>query len=64
MSGKIKQMIDKILTERSKGNEMVERIIRTKLILKGIDPAKFSEQSDDDPKIIEKLEKMMQNSPL
>ncbi len=64
MSGKIKRMIDQVLAERSKGNEMVERIVRTKLILKGIDPAKYTEASDDDPKIIEKLEKMMGNSPL
>ncbi len=61
MPGKIKRMIDEILAERSKGNEMVEKIVRTKLILKGIDPAKFTESSDDDPAIIEKLEKMMQN---
>ncbi|MEA5115789.1 MAG: hypothetical protein VB050_17360 [Geobacteraceae bacterium] len=64
MSGKIKRMIDEILAERSKGNEMVEKIIRTKLILKGIDPAKYTESSDDDPKIIDKLEKMMHISPL
>jgi hypothetical protein len=63
MPGKIKLMIEKILTERSKGNEMVEKIIRTKLILKGIDPAKYTESSDDDPVIIGKLEKMKQDLP-
>ncbi len=61
MAGKIKRMIEDILAERSKGNEMVEKIIRTKLILKGVDPAKYTESSADDPAIIEKLEKMMQN---
>jgi len=61
MSGKIKRMIEEILAERSKGNEMVEKIVRTKLLLKGIDPAKYTDSSDDDPAVIEKLEKMMQN---
>ena len=61
MAGKIKKMIEEILVERSKGNERVEKIVRTKLILKGVDPAKFTDSSDDDPAIIEKLVKMMQN---
>jgi len=63
MPGKIKLMIEKILSERSKGNEMLEKIIRTKLILKGIDPARYTDSSDDDPVIIGKLEKMMQDLP-
>jgi len=60
MAGKIKRMIEEILAERSKGSEMLAKVVRTKLILKGIDPAKFSDLSDDDPKIIKKLKKMMQ----
>ncbi len=58
MAGRIKQMIEEILAERSKGNEMLARVIRTKLILKGISPEKYTDQSDDDPKIIRKLKKM------
>ncbi|MDD2338183.1 MAG: hypothetical protein PHD01_16615 [Geobacteraceae bacterium] len=61
MAGKIKLMIERILAERSMGNEMLVSVIRTKLILKGIDPAKYSEHSKDDPMIIEKLEKMVQD---
>ena len=61
MAGKIKLMIEKILAERSKGNETLARVIKTKLILKGIKPAKYSDQSDDDPEIIKKLEKMLQD---
>jgi len=61
MAGKINRMIERILEERSKGDELLARIINTKLILKGIDPAKYSDQSDDDPRIIEKLEKMLRN---
>ena len=61
MAGKIKRMIERILAERSKGDELLARVITTKLILKGIDPNKFSDKSDDDPQIIEKLGKMMRN---
>jgi len=59
MAGKIRQMIDSIINQRAKDNPMLERVIKTKLILKGINPAKFNAQSNDDPVIIGKLEKMM-----
>jgi hypothetical protein len=61
MAGIIKRMIEVIVAERSKGNEMLAKVIRTKLILKGINPAHYSEQSDDDPAIIKKLENMLQD---
>ena len=60
MAGKIRQMIDSIIIRRAKDNSMLERVIKTKLILKGIDPAKYTLRSDDDPVVIAKLEKMMQ----
>ena len=55
MAGKIKQMIDTIISQRSKDNPMLAGVIKTKLMLKGIDPAKYTAQSDDDPTIIAKL---------
>jgi len=59
MAGKIKQMIDTIISQRSKDNPMLAGVIKTKLMLKGIDPAKFTSQSDDDPAIIAKLESVV-----
>lgn len=56
MAGKIKQMIDAIISQRSKDNPMLVGVVKTKLMLKGIDPNKFTPQSDDDPVIIAKLE--------
>jgi hypothetical protein len=56
MAGKIKQMIDSIISQRAKQNPMLAGVIKTKLMLKGIDPNKFTAQSDDDPAIIAKLE--------
>jgi len=60
VAGKIKQMIDAILARRADDNELLQRVIKTKLILKGINPAKYDEQSFDDPAIIARLEKMAQ----
>jgi hypothetical protein len=59
MAGKIRQMIDSIIDQRAKDNPMLERVIKTKLILKGINPNKYTLQSDDDPLILGKLEKMI-----
>ncbi len=59
MAGRIKQLIDHIISQRAQNNPMLERVIKTKLILKGINPAKYTPESNDDPAIIEKLEKMM-----
>jgi len=59
MAGKIHRMIEKIITERSNGNEALAGVVRTKLILKGIQPGRYTDQSDDDPKILRKLEKML-----
>ena len=61
MAGKIRQMIDAIINQRAKDNPMLERVIKTKLILKGINPNKYNLQSDDDPVVMGKLEKMMQD---
>lgn len=55
MAGKIKQLIDTIISQRTKDNPMLAGVIKTKLMLKGIDPNKFTPQSDDDPAIIAKL---------
>lgn len=56
MAGKIKQMIDTVISQRTKDNPMLASVIKTKLMLKGIDPNKFTPLSDDDPAIIAKLD--------
>ena len=61
MAGKIKQMIDTIIQKRSMGNPLLLKTTRTKLILKGINPDKYTFQSNDDPIVIEKLEKLMKD---
>lgn len=61
MAGKIKTMIDAIIAQRAKDNPMLEGVIKTKLLLKGIDWKKFSAQSDDDPVVIGKLEALVRD---
>ncbi|ADN35678.1 conserved hypothetical protein [Methanolacinia petrolearia DSM 11571] len=55
MSGKIIQMIDKLIELKSGGNPTVATTTRTKLILKGINPQKYDSHSDDDPEVIAKI---------
>jgi hypothetical protein len=59
MAGKIKQMIDTLITLRAKDNAMLVGIIKTKLMLKGIDSNKFTAQSADNPVLIGKLEALL-----
>jgi hypothetical protein len=61
MAGKIKMMIDALVEQRAKDNPMLQGVIRTKLMLKGIDSKKFTLQSDDDPAIISKLEALVKD---
>jgi hypothetical protein len=55
MAGQIKKMMDTIIAERSGGNPSMETMIRTKLMLKGLNPDKFTETSPDYPQIISRL---------
>jgi hypothetical protein len=56
MAGQIRTIIDKIIEQRSKGNVTLANTTRTKLLLKGIDPGKFSDLSPDDPAVIARLQ--------
>ena len=59
MAGKIRRMIDSVIQQRAMGNPMLEKIIKTKMILKGVNPNKYTLDSDDDPVILNKLENML-----
>lgn len=55
MAGKIQEMIDAIVEQRSGGNKMVAHFTRAKLALKGIDPSRYNRYSADDPDVIDRL---------
>src|ERR1039457_471473 len=58
MAGKIKEMIDFFFKQKAAGNPMLEKIIKTKMILKGINPGKYTRESDDDPEVLQQLDGM------
>lgn len=59
MPGKVKRMIDSIIEQRSRGDPVLLKTTKTKLMLKGINPDRFTLKSEDDPKVLEKLNKLM-----
>ena len=58
VAGQIKRMIDTILHQNAKGDTTLLTLTRTKMILMGVNPAKYTEHSEDDPIILAKLEKL------
>lgn len=55
MAGQIKKMIDRIVSQRAKGNETLANITVTKLILRGIRVDDYDAASPDDPSVIDQL---------
>lgn len=53
--GKTKQLIEKLIWERAKGDPFMESSTRIKLIMKGIDPLKIKDSTPDDPEVIKKI---------
>ncbi len=56
MAGQIYNMIQKIVTQKSKGNQIIANSVRTKLFLKGIPVDKYTPLSPDDPVVVKKLQ--------
>ncbi len=53
--GKTKLIIDSIITQRSGGDPTVAKVIRTKFMLKGINPDAYSLDTPDDPGLVKRL---------
>ncbi|MGI5938809.1 MAG: hypothetical protein ACOX7V_08610 [Methanoculleus thermophilus] len=58
MTGEIKRMIDLIIEKRSNGYEVLKNTTRTKLIIKGFNPDRWTSQSEDDPAKIAELKQI------
>jgi hypothetical protein len=56
VAGKIKQTIERIVEERSKGSETIKNTTRTKLILKGININAYTENSEDNSEVMARLQ--------
>lgn len=55
MPGKIKQLINRLIELRTKGDRGLIAPIKIKLIMKGIDPDMFDEASPDNPVVIQRV---------
>jgi hypothetical protein len=55
MAGVIRSMIDSIVKQRAKGNEMIAMTTKTRLVLKGLNPDRFDRSSPDDPATIARV---------
>jgi hypothetical protein len=55
MHGTIKSMIDEIFLQRANGNQNIIEALKVKLVLKGIYPDTYAQDSADDPVVIEKI---------
>lgn len=58
MAGKIKKMIDQIIETRSQGDPFLVLATKTKLMLKGIDPEKYNDNSEDYPWIMDDVRRI------
>jgi len=56
MAGKIRKMIDAIITKKAGGNPTLVHITKTKMLVKGINPDSYTAQSEDDAEVIRKLD--------
>jgi len=54
-TGKTKLIIDSIITQRSGGDPTIAKVIRTKFVLKGINPDAYSLDTPDDPNLVRRL---------
>jgi hypothetical protein len=59
--GKTRQIIDRIISTRSGGNPIIAKNIKTKLILKGINPDAYFPETVDNPKTLESLRLLAQS---
>ncbi len=55
MAGQIQRMIQTVITQKAKGNTVIENSIRTKMYLKGVAVDKFTAVSPDDPAVMQKI---------
>jgi len=58
MTGKIKNMLDTIIAQRANGNPTIASTTRAKILLKGINIDHYTETSEDDPVVMEKVRKI------
>jgi hypothetical protein len=59
--GKTKLLLDSIITQRSGGDPNIAKVLRTKFMLKGIDPDAYSLDTPDNPNLLKRLKVLAAN---
>lgn len=59
MAGEVRRLIDELIRLRSKGKPSLEPFVRVHLMLAGIDPDRYGEDSPSDPAVEQTLQKMI-----
>lgn len=59
MAGRVKQLIDELCHLRARGNASVEHFVRASLVLHGIDPERYTEDSPDEAATERHLQEMI-----
>ena len=55
MTGKIKDLLEYIIAQRANGNATIAATTKAKIFLKGINIDRYTEISEDDPVVMEKV---------
>jgi len=58
MSGQIRRLLDRIVEQRSHGNEVIAITTKTKLMLKGVDFEQYNASSADDPAVVQRVKEI------
>jgi len=58
VAGTVKKVLDAIIAVRGQNNPTFIEATRAKLILKGMNPAKFTATTPDDPALVEKARRV------
>ncbi|NMC75026.1 MAG: hypothetical protein GYA56_11835 [Geobacteraceae bacterium] len=59
MAGKLREMLDRVISKKVRDNPLIGNVIKAKLVLKGIDPNRLTPQADNDPVLIAKFQEVM-----
>lgn len=55
MAGRIKELIDRLIELRTKGDRGLVAPVKIKLIMKGVDPDLFDANSPDTPQVVQRV---------
>jgi hypothetical protein len=59
LAGRVKHLIDELISLRAAGNPGIEHFMRAHLMLNGIDPTRYTESSPDDESKERRLKQMI-----